>query len=55
MKILIDMQACQNGSRFRGIDRYTTGIVTEILKQAQPKHECHLLLNGYCFLIILIS
>lgn len=46
MKILIDMQACQNGSRFRGIGRYTTGIVTEILKQAQPKHECHLLLNG---------
>lgn len=46
MRILIDMQACQNGSRFRGIGRYTTGIVTEMLKVAKNKHECFLLFNG---------
>lgn len=46
MRIIIDMQACQNDSRFRGIGRYSTGIITAFLKQAQPKHECILLFNA---------
>lgn len=46
MRIVIDMQACQNGSRFRGIGRYTLGIVTAFLKLAKDTHECHLLMNG---------
>lgn len=46
MRILIDLQACQNGSRFRGIGRYTTGIVTEILQQSNDKNDYYILLNG---------
>lgn len=46
MRIVIDMQACQNGSRFRGIGRYTLGIVSALLKLSRNKHEYHLLLNG---------
>lgn len=46
MRILIDMQACQNGSRFRGIGRYTLGIVTALLKLPRHEHDYHLLLNG---------
>lgn len=46
MRIIIDMQACQNGSRFRGIGRYTLGMVTAFLDIAKNNHECHLLMNG---------
>ena len=46
MRIVIDMQGCQNLSRNRGIGRYTTGMVTGFLKEAVTQHDCHLLFNG---------
>lgn len=46
MRIIIDMQACQNDSRFRGIGRYSTGMITAFLQLAQKQHECYLLFNG---------
>lgn len=46
MRIVIDMQACQNGSRFRGIGRYTIGLVTALLKNENNNHEFILLFNG---------
>lgn len=46
MRIVIDMQACQNDSRFRGIGRYSTGLITALLEVAKDKHEFILLFNG---------
>ena len=31
MKLLVDMFACQTGSRFRGIGRYTRSLVHELV------------------------
>lgn len=46
MRIVIDMQACQNDSRFRGIGRYSTGLITSLLEVAKEKHDFILLFNG---------
>lgn len=45
MKIVIDLQGAQTGSRFRGIGRYTLSLVREIVRQART-HEIVLVLNG---------
>jgi len=44
MRILIDLQSCQNGSRHRGIGRYTLNITKELLK-IHGGHEFLLLLS----------
>ncbi|CAM5507889.1 D-inositol-3-phosphate glycosyltransferase [Aquamicrobium terrae] len=43
--ILIDMQACQTESRFRGLGRYTDALAQAIAAQA-GQDEIHLLLNS---------
>ncbi|WIJ24018.1 glycosyltransferase [Devosia sp. RR2S18] len=43
-RILIDLQACQNESRFRGLGRYASNIASEIVRQAEADNV-HLLLN----------
>lgn len=43
MRIVIDMQGAQTGSRFRGIGRYTLSLVEAILKHKQ-EHEVILLM-----------
>jgi glycosyltransferase involved in cell wall biosynthesis len=45
MRILIDMQGAQSGSRFRGIGRYTIGFTKAVIKN-RGEHEIFLLLNG---------
>ncbi len=45
MKLLIDIQGCQNGSRFRGIGRSSLALARAMLQQA-GRHEVYLLLNG---------
>lgn len=45
MRIVIDMQGAQTGSRFRGIGRYTTAMVRGLLRHA-GEHEIWLVLNG---------
>lgn len=45
MRIAIDMQGAQTGSRFRGIGRYTVSLV-EAIVQNSGKHEIILVLNG---------
>lgn len=44
MRILIDLQSCQNGSRFRGLGRYTLNI-TKALLRLETAHEFVLLLS----------
>ena len=44
-RILIDLQACQNESRFRGLGRYVKNMAREIAKIAAPG-SVHLLLNS---------
>ena len=44
MRILIDLQACQTESRFRGIGRYSMALTKEIARQA-VFHDVWLLLN----------
>ena len=44
-RILIDMQACQTESRFRGLGRYTDALAQAIAAQA-GQDEIHLLLNS---------
>lgn len=44
-RILIDLQACQNGSKFRGLGRYTKNMAREIAKQAELG-SVHLLLSA---------
>lgn len=46
MKILIDMQGAQTGSRFRGIGRYTISLVESIIKN-RGENEIILLLNDF--------
>jgi glycosyltransferase involved in cell wall biosynthesis len=45
MRIVIDMQGAQTGSRFRGIGRYTIALVRGLLRNA-GEHEIWLVLNG---------
>lgn len=45
MRIVIDMQGAQSGSRFRGIGRYTISFVKQFLVEAK-QHEVILALNG---------
>jgi glycosyltransferase involved in cell wall biosynthesis len=45
MRIVIDMQGAQNGSRFRGIGRYTTAFAKHLIREAK-NHEVILALNG---------
>lgn len=45
MRIIIDLQGCQNGSRHRGIGRYTFALAKAIIRNS-PQHEVLLLLNG---------
>lgn len=46
MRIVIDMQGIQNGSRFRGIGRYTNALVKQLILEANREHEILLVLNG---------
>lgn len=45
MRIVIDMQGAQTASRFRGIGRYTLGLVKGIIRNC-GEHEIMLVLNG---------
>lgn len=45
MRLIIDMQGAQTASRFRGIGRYTMGLV-EALVRNRGEHEVFLALNG---------
>ena len=45
MRLLIDLQGLQNGSRNRGIGRYVTSLTRGILRHRQ-KHEVRFLLNN---------
>lgn len=45
MRVVIDMQGMQTGSAARGIGRYTSSLVQEILS-SQRQHEYILVLNG---------
>lgn len=45
MKIVIDLQGAQTGSRFRGIGRYTLALTREMIKQG-PQHDFVIVLNG---------
>jgi glycosyltransferase involved in cell wall biosynthesis len=45
MRILIDLQGAQNGSRDRGIGRYSMALAKAIARNAGP-HEVFVLLNG---------
>lgn len=45
MKILIDLQGIQNGSRFRGIGRYSKALAKAIIRN-RGDHDVELLLNG---------
>lgn len=45
MRLLIDLQGCQNGSRHRGIGRYSLSL-TKALARNAGKHEIFVLLNG---------
>ena len=46
MFVLIDMQACQCGSKYRGIGRYTIALVRAMLVQVSDHTKIKLLLNG---------
>ncbi len=47
MRILIDLQCVQSGSRLRGIGRYATSLTQAMIPAAQAAgHELHLLLNA---------
>lgn len=45
MRIVLDMQACQTESRFRGMGRYSLSLAQAMAQQAD-KHEVWLALNG---------
>ncbi len=44
MRIVIDIQACQSGSKFGGIGRYTQNLVSGLLRQ-RKNHEIIFILN----------
>src|SRR5437763_6918163 len=45
MRIVIDFQAAQTGSRFRGIGHYATDFVKALISQGAA-HDFYLVLNG---------
>jgi glycosyltransferase involved in cell wall biosynthesis len=45
MRLLIDLQGCQNGSRHRGIGRYSLSLAKAVARNA-GSHEVFVLLNG---------
>lgn len=45
MKILIDLQSCQSGSRHGGIGRYSMNLASAMVRNA-GQHEIHFLLNA---------
>src|SRR5450759_2984534 len=45
MKLLVDMFACQTGSRFRGIGRYTLSLAREMAR-LRGKNEMAILANA---------
>ena len=45
MRIVIDMQGAQTGSRFRGIGRYTISLAQAIVRN-RGEHDVILLVNG---------
>ncbi|MCX7284508.1 MAG: glycosyltransferase family 1 protein [Novosphingobium sp.] len=46
MHILIDIQGAQNGSRHRGIGRYTRALVNQLSRLSLGRHRISLLANG---------
>ena len=46
MRIILDLQGAQNGSRFRGIGRYTLSLARQMVLTGGDRHEFHLLLNA---------
>ena len=44
MRIVIDLQSCQNGSRLRGIGRYALALTREMIRQGSG-HEFLLLIS----------
>jgi glycosyltransferase involved in cell wall biosynthesis len=45
MRIVLDLQACQCVSRYRGIGRYSLAFAEAVIRNA-PEHEVFILLNG---------
>lgn len=45
MRILIDLQACQNASHGRGIGRYALAMARALVKNGRPEHEFRVLLS----------
>jgi hypothetical protein len=45
MRIVLDLQGAQSGSRFRGIGPYSTALAEAVAKEA-GQHEVWLTLNG---------
>ena len=47
MRIVIDFQAGQtDGSRYRGIGRYSRSLIKEVARANASEHELYLVLNG---------
>ncbi|MHB1646865.1 MAG: glycosyltransferase [bacterium] len=46
MRIVLDLQACQTESRFRGMGRYSMSLAKAIAKNANNNHEIWLFLNN---------
>lgn len=46
MRLLIDLQGAQNGSRFRGIGRYVLALLSQLIAKKADDDEIVLLLNG---------
>lgn len=46
MRIVVDMQGAQSGSRFRGIGRYTIAFVQALVRNSPADHQFILALNG---------
>lgn len=46
MRILLDLQACQSASRFRGIGRFSLSLAQSIARNA-GQHDVWLVLNGF--------
>lgn len=45
MRILIDLQSCQNASHGRGIGRYALAMARALVRMGRPDHEFRILLN----------
>lgn len=45
MRILIDLQSCQNASHGRGIGRYALAMARALVRNGRAKHEFRILLN----------